>query len=418
MPDLLDLDTRWEACDGVDNNCVDGVDEGYDVGEDCMGEHGVCATQPGTIECADEATTRCSTDPGGSEAADGTETCNGADDDCDGDVDEGCDDDVDGYCDDTMEVLAGATCDPGDCDDGVFAINPAAVAELCNGVDDDCDEALLPTELDVDGDGFLACDAVAADCDDEDDNVYPGADEICDGKNSDCDAGGVLLAGEIGDSDQDGYVDCLDCLPADGEVPREDGVEVLGNAKDDNCDDVVDSYTADFDDGVLPAGWELVGGVLRMADGCLVLEGGTDGSPAQVEVPVSGETWQVAVTLHATDATANALYGLSFGRDEEGAADYGFMGVRLPISDAYPEDVWVGFRQPDHTIYLVPGQYRGDLPYDGRGPMRIEIHAQGGQADVYIGGVLLLTVEGQLTTGRLALYSQRASVCFDDLEVH
>ena len=37
--------------------------------------------------------------------------------------------------------------------------------------------------VDDDGDGALACE----DCDDEDDTIFPGAEEICDEKDNDCD---------------------------------------------------------------------------------------------------------------------------------------------------------------------------------------------------------------------------------------
>ncbi len=99
------------------------------------------------------------------------------------------DGDGDGYCAD-------------DCDDADPAVHPDA-AESCNDADDDCDgeidEDAGPTwYLDEDGDGYggaavVSCDAPSAyadngaDCDDTDETVYPGAEELSDGLDNDCD---------------------------------------------------------------------------------------------------------------------------------------------------------------------------------------------------------------------------------------
>ena len=114
------------------------------------------------------------------------EVCNGKDDDCDGQVDNGgnggqCtvfyeDKDGDGY----GQGAGKCQCAPGgmfvaalkgDCDDNDPKVNPKA-AEVCNGVDDNCDGVVdganLPLcksyYLDADGDGYIS----TIDCDDGD----------------------------------------------------------------------------------------------------------------------------------------------------------------------------------------------------------------------------------------------------------
>ena len=99
----------------------------------------------------------------------------------------------------------GYTEDAGDCDDSDSEINPAA-NEVCDNIDNNCnaeiDEGVTnPYYQDVDGDGFglngidpvMTCsppDGYVSnnqDCDDFDSAVYPGAPELSDGIDNDCD---------------------------------------------------------------------------------------------------------------------------------------------------------------------------------------------------------------------------------------
>lgn len=145
------------------------------------------------------------------------ERCDGIDQDCDGDIDEDTgelfyrDSDGDGYGDSSNATVAceapeGYLSTSGDCDDSDAEVHPEA-EEICNGVDDNCndeiDEATKGgTEwwLDADFDGYgdpetsiFACDQPKGyadnddDCDDGTASTYPGATDGCNGVDEDCD---------------------------------------------------------------------------------------------------------------------------------------------------------------------------------------------------------------------------------------
>ncbi|MEC7988162.1 MAG: MopE-related protein [Myxococcota bacterium] len=305
--DCNDVDTEQapgadEYCDTIDNDCDGDIDESgaldgavwyADADTDGFGDPSsilVSCTQPAGYV---EDNTDCD-DTNSIFNPSATETCNGFDDNCDGDIDEEgasnapnwyLDSDNDGYGDDQNAIAActqptGYLSDNTDCDDNDDDINPGQ-SERCNGEDDNCDGNidddsaidLTTWYADSDDDGYGDADATQdacevpdgyvadnTDCDDTTSTTSPIADERCDDADNDCD-GDIDEAGAIDpsvwyeDADEDGYgnaysleigcdaptgyiadnTDCDDTLNS-----INPGVTETCNDLDDNCDGNID----------------------------------------------------------------------------------------------------------------------------------------------------------------------------------
>ena len=271
-----DADVRPDAteiCDEIDNDCDGDIDDGdssvtgtttwfIDFDGDGFGYEGYtresCVMPSGyttdSSDCDDG-------DPNVNPSA--TEVCNEMDDDCDGDVDDDdldldpttaflwyIDDDGDGFGSDgateqRCAMREGWAAGDTDCDDGDADVHPDA-AEICNGIDDDCDESVDDDDVDLDpssattwyidydGDGFgsssytqESCEAEAgwvasdSDCDDTNPDVNPDGTEVCNEIDDDCD--GDIDADDAdldiaessmwyADDDGDGFGDASDVL--------------------------------------------------------------------------------------------------------------------------------------------------------------------------------------------------------------
>jgi len=255
-----------EVCNSIDDDCdgdVDDDDSSLDTSTastfyDDDDADGYGDASASSLACdAPTGTVSDSTDCDDTNAAvhpAATEVCNSIDDDCDGDVDDDDssldtstastfydDDDGDGYGDATASSLAcdaptGKVSDSTDCDDTSAAVHPAAT-EVCNGIDDDCDgdvdddDSSLDTSTastfydDDDGDGYgdpsastLACNPPTGtvtdntDCDDSSSAAYPGATELCNDEDDDCD--GDVDNGVIGSGSTCAGTSCEDILLA------------------------------------------------------------------------------------------------------------------------------------------------------------------------------------------------------------
>ncbi|MES2644466.1 MAG: MopE-related protein [Myxococcota bacterium] len=185
----------------------------------------------------------------------------------------------------------------GDCDDGRAEVYPGA-PESCDGRDSDCDGTTPADEADADGDGYRLC---GDDCDDADPSVHPDAPEICDDKDSDCDG----ATPDRADSDGDGYAICdEDCDDADWRV-FPGGVEACDGA-DNDCSGLVDDLDADGD------GASLCGGLPDCDDG--------DASAFPVFVDPAAEPGGIGSAADPFATLADALAALDTSCREVGLA--------------------------------------------------------------------------------------------------
>ncbi len=168
------------------------------------------------------------------------EDCNAVDDDCDGVVPDGeLDGDGDGL----------AACE-GDCDGADPALNQLDEdGDGWTSCDGDCDDLDASYNLaDLDGDGWANCEG---DCDDADPGRFPGAPEVCNAIDDDCD--GIVPGDEL-DDDGDGDAECEgDCDDGDPELNTFDVDQDGWSTCHGDCDDHDPALDLDDADG---DGWD------------------------------------------------------------------------------------------------------------------------------------------------------------------
>jgi hypothetical protein len=200
-----------EVCDGLDNNCNGAVDDG--VSCNCLNGAVLACGEPDghggfvTLGVCRTGMQTCTSGRFGACAGvvlPAVETCNALDDDCDGVVDEGvtalcwADADSDGYAASAASSAVACGSCPAqttalapsgqniDCNDSLVSVHPGA-SELCNAVDDNCNGVV--------DEGFglgIACGAgacaggVIVCATDSTTRCSTGSTEVCDGVDNDC----------------------------------------------------------------------------------------------------------------------------------------------------------------------------------------------------------------------------------------
>ncbi len=374
-PDGSATAAKPEVCNGLDDDCNGQTDEGFSlsglpIGAPCQG-NGQCGL--GTVVCV-KGQALCSSNPGGPASTATPEVCNGKDDDCDGITDDGialgglplgasC---VSAGICGAGKVVCGAE-DQAVCSSAPGNPGSAASAELCNGIDDNCDGKTdegfqfqgitlgLPCPARGQcGPGVVSCNSLGATtCSTYADGPASQAKpEVCNGVDDDCDGAtdngqlfqGVAVGGACKGTGECG-VGTVTCNSAGKAAcsSNPDGGQGQGKAEicnglDDDCDGVTDQGATPPVQMACPT----TGVCLTQAAAILCTAGQwtCDFSAASA--------WQ------ATETTCDSL-----DNDCDGVTDEGLphtFSTALPLADGRPPALnWPAFAQGNDALYLVGG---------------------------------------------------------------
>jgi hypothetical protein len=288
----------------------------------------------------------------------------------------------------------GWTVAAGDCDDLNRGVYPGA-EERCNGIDDDCDGHIDNDATDApnwydddDQDGYgddaevrVQCAAPggysdqAGDCDDRDDAIHPGAEEICNELDDDCDGdideGDPPVPTWYSDADGDGYgdpssgephceipsgmvLDASDCDDGDGAIHP--GAADVCDGIDDDCDGV-DEGCEDCGNGVDDDGDALIDcedSYCAEDPGCLELDcsdGLDDDGDGLVDCN-DDDCW--GATCHPGGARSTVSRAIWATRGWSSERSFTDGGASCGIGGQARQGFWMGFGDISGTVQVLP----------------------------------------------------------------
>jgi len=239
-----------------------------------------------------------------------------------------------------------------------------------------CGEPEGETYSDDDGDGYTSWDG---DCDDDNPGVHPGADELCNGVDDDCDGQTDLDAVDAGtwypDMDGDGYGDddtaistCeqpSDFLQSAGDC--DDGDAAIHPGVTEHCDGVDEDCNGEVDDMAVdePTWW---------ADGDSDGYGDIEESTEACDVPTGYVDDDTDCDDGDAEVNPDATEICGDGIDNDCDAMVGDCGVGAQMPAETADSVLVGDSSHDAFGQAVAGI--GDMNGDGYGDVLVGAYGQ------------------------------------------